>query len=431
MEEEEDHSGHVRPEDIEEAERKVLQCLQLKDKAGTLSLSNLRLRRLPPATWGLHFITSLNLSNCFLRHVPPQISSLTNLEVLDMRFNDLTTLPPEFGALRKLRTAFLSQNKLRSFPGKALSHLHSLSYFSLYENQLEELPWQVGLLTKLTTLWLYNNRLSSLPLTLLSLKDSLQNFSIHVNPCHYGSAHSIMLSAHQSNARAAASSANYLEFLADESGYGAAAASQSSEQQENESANAARLQKLLNCKRATLPTLVDLCCAAAKKELLRRCKELKEAEEGEKEEEEDETEKEKGDKGEETEAKKQPYVDQWQVSAKELSSDEEALFIDEVTKLSLPLELKEKLITDGKELCWRCRTIICGHITHDCLFKCNFMKEVVRMHTRCCYRCFIALMSLSAEAISSSATMMSPSALVPSVRRNNHTLLFTAALPLC
>lgn len=101
--------------------------------------------------------TSLSLSTLRINKIPNKLVNFTELTYLDLSYNNLKTLPEEFGKLCNLQELFLDNNKLKILPNEFIK------------------------LQKLTLLNLSNNKLGTLPFSFKEFKN-LQNLDISGNP---------------------------------------------------------------------------------------------------------------------------------------------------------------------------------------------------------------------------------------------------------
>ncbi|MEQ2006684.1 MAG: leucine-rich repeat domain-containing protein [Limisphaerales bacterium] len=82
---------------------------------------------------------SLNLSCMKLRSLPPEIGMLPKLHILHLWHNRLTSLPPQIGRCAQLEELYLSDNHLMSLPD-SLQHLSHLKRLYLHGNPKLHLP---------------------------------------------------------------------------------------------------------------------------------------------------------------------------------------------------------------------------------------------------------------------------------------------------
>ena len=129
---------------------------------GSLDLSNLRLRTLPPRLADVTGLTTLYLNGNRLTEVPEWIANLTGLTTLNLDNNQLTALPDGLAGLTGLTTLNLNNNQLTALPD-GLANLTGLTRLDLGGNRLTEVPEWIANLTGLTTLYLDNNQLTALP----------------------------------------------------------------------------------------------------------------------------------------------------------------------------------------------------------------------------------------------------------------------------
>jgi hypothetical protein len=164
-----------------EGDREAKQRIQQarRNRAITLDLSSLKLRKLPESLASLTQLQVLSLSNNQLRELPESLASLTQLQVLDLSNNQLRELPESLASLTQLQRLDLSNNQLRELP-EALASLTQLQRLDLDNNQLSELPEALASLTQLQGLYLDNNQLRELPEALASLTQ-LQRLSLNNN----------------------------------------------------------------------------------------------------------------------------------------------------------------------------------------------------------------------------------------------------------
>ncbi len=86
------------------------------DKVYKLSLSDQKIKSLPPEFGTLVNLQILNLSNCKLKAVPLEIKSCKNLQMITLYGNKVRMLPPEMRELKKLEILYLGRNKLLEVP---------------------------------------------------------------------------------------------------------------------------------------------------------------------------------------------------------------------------------------------------------------------------------------------------------------------------
>jgi len=81
-----------------------------------LTLSERRLRFVPPQVLAMTALRELDLGGNPLDRLPPELAQLTALEALDVSRCPLTTLPPELATLPKLRSLDISGTQLVTLP---------------------------------------------------------------------------------------------------------------------------------------------------------------------------------------------------------------------------------------------------------------------------------------------------------------------------
>ena len=162
----------------------------LREKQGSLDLSNLRLTSLWEGLWQLTHLTSLDLSGNNLAVLPVEIGQLTNLISLTLSFNQLASLPVELCQLVNLNSLNLRNNHLSAIPNE-IGQLTRLTWLDISKNRLDStLQPEIGQLTELTSLDLSDNQLAKLPdeigqLENLTLLDLAYN-DLSTLPCGIG-----------------------------------------------------------------------------------------------------------------------------------------------------------------------------------------------------------------------------------------------------
>lgn len=106
-------------------------------------------------------VYKLSLSNQKIKKLPPEIGKLKNLQWLTVSENRLKTLPPEIGQLRNLEFLSVFDNRLKYIPLE-ISNLGNLKAFYLGKNMLTEMPVWIGGLKKLVRMDLSANRFTPL-----------------------------------------------------------------------------------------------------------------------------------------------------------------------------------------------------------------------------------------------------------------------------
>jgi Leucine-rich repeat (LRR) protein len=119
----------------------------LADPANAPQLTNIRI---------------LSLSNSKLRVIPPEIGFCTQLQVLFLSDNQISSIPPEIGLCAQLQQLFLQNNQISSIPPE-IGSCTQLQYFDLYNNQISSIPPEIGSCTQLKRLYFWNNQISSIP----------------------------------------------------------------------------------------------------------------------------------------------------------------------------------------------------------------------------------------------------------------------------
>ncbi|MGH7599042.1 MAG: COR domain-containing protein, partial [bacterium] len=122
----------------------------------------------------------LSLSGIKLTKVPESLCQLTHLRSLNLSINELTALPKWLGQLTQLQSLNLSNNQLTGLP-ESLGQLTQLQSLKLSANQLTALPESLGQLTRLQQLNLRYNQLTDFPTTLVQL-EHLKELDLHFNP---------------------------------------------------------------------------------------------------------------------------------------------------------------------------------------------------------------------------------------------------------
>ncbi len=155
----------------------------------TLTVDKAPLAKLPSDFGALGNLAHLSLSNTKLRELPPSTRNLSTLKTLSLQDNPkLETLPRSFGQLSGLQELTLTGNRIHELPSVGgMSSLHkltvddaslaklpsdfgalgNLAHLSLSNTQLRELPSGIGDLSALKTLSLQDNQqLAALPSSL-------------------------------------------------------------------------------------------------------------------------------------------------------------------------------------------------------------------------------------------------------------------------
>jgi len=127
-----------------------------------LTLSGLRLTKLPTSIGNLKELRFLILTNNLLKSFPKSFKCLINLERIQLGYNKFHSLPDWFENLTNLKEIQLGCNKFSSVPD-CLKNLKSLMHLSLRDNKLHSLPEWFGNLKNLEILYLNDNDIPILP----------------------------------------------------------------------------------------------------------------------------------------------------------------------------------------------------------------------------------------------------------------------------
>lgn len=133
-----------------------------RNRARTLSLADLDLRRVPDSLGHFTQLLRLSLRGNELTALPESLGRMTQLRELYLSGNKLTALPESLGQMTQLRELNLSNNKLTALP-ESLGQMTQLRRLNLNNNNLMALPESLGQLTRLVQLDLYGNKLTVLP----------------------------------------------------------------------------------------------------------------------------------------------------------------------------------------------------------------------------------------------------------------------------
>lgn len=189
------------PENLDEAKRRIDDCIKTRNKA--LVLDGLRLRELPQTIGSLTWLVSLSVAGNEIRRIPDFIGRLRDLTSLDLTKNPISELPasiskltnlkflsisdatldlvdPVIGTLKNLRGLLLNKCMLRHFPDW-LTNLSQLENLYLTANRIKNVPEWISTLSKLTTLSLGFNDIESLPASIRALRQ-LKLLSLQGNP---------------------------------------------------------------------------------------------------------------------------------------------------------------------------------------------------------------------------------------------------------
>ncbi|MEZ2318486.1 MAG: leucine-rich repeat protein [Microcoleus sp.] len=106
---------------------------EARQRAITLDLRGLKLRKLPETIASLANFLGLYVSDNQLTELPEAIASLTQLQILDLNNNQLKELPEAIASLTQLQVLYLSNNQLRELP-EAIAFLTQLKILHLNNN---------------------------------------------------------------------------------------------------------------------------------------------------------------------------------------------------------------------------------------------------------------------------------------------------------
>jgi Leucine-rich repeat (LRR) protein/GTPase SAR1 family protein len=112
--------------------------------------------------------SELSLTDLRLKTVPPELWDLTNLKALWLNGNDLTELSRDVSHLSKLKHLVLATNKLTSLPNE-ICELERLQVLTLGGNSLTNLPTDFSNLSNLVKLSLSGSRFGRIPKEIQSL----------------------------------------------------------------------------------------------------------------------------------------------------------------------------------------------------------------------------------------------------------------------
>lgn len=150
------------------AEKQIQEAL--REKATILTLSGLKLTRLPESLGQLTDLESLDLSNNDLRELPMFLGQLKQLRSLFIDHNQLSEWPESLSQLWHLVILHVSGNQLTTLP-ESLGRLTRLQELILWRNNLKTLPEEIGQLTELRALFVWANQLTTLPESVGQLKN--------------------------------------------------------------------------------------------------------------------------------------------------------------------------------------------------------------------------------------------------------------------
>jgi leucine-rich repeat protein SHOC2 len=180
---------HLNCNDIRDVHDGVLSLSLLQ----SISLTNNKLMRIPPAICLLRNLQSLILDDNMVTEIPDDIGQLCSLVSLSAAHNDIFFVSPAISRLGQLRRLCLDGNqRLNNFPDslfclteltalsmrecsltqvpQAITHLVKLKDLNLSDNTLDSLP-EIRALSLLSIIRLSNNRFMRLPDTILELPD--------------------------------------------------------------------------------------------------------------------------------------------------------------------------------------------------------------------------------------------------------------------
>lgn len=112
------------------------------ERATSVRLNMLGLRRVPESLGELSRLRTLDLSRNQLTSVPEWLGELAQIEALYLESNLLTVLPESIGKLAQLQTLLLEDNRLRSLP-ESLRSVKSLRGLYLHDNPDLRIPKSV------------------------------------------------------------------------------------------------------------------------------------------------------------------------------------------------------------------------------------------------------------------------------------------------
>ncbi|EBA08964.1 COR domain-containing protein [Sagittula stellata] len=165
------NSENLTVDELIDLERNVL--------TGSLRLSGLDLKEIPPAVFGLTHLRELNLNNNGISEIPRLVEGLINLRSLSVANNALLHLPDEICHLHHLENLDVGMNKLNYIPDQ-LGSLTNLSYLRLGSNEFNGLPSSLAALRSLKTLIADNLDLCEFPECVVDIK-SLQTLNLSGN----------------------------------------------------------------------------------------------------------------------------------------------------------------------------------------------------------------------------------------------------------
>ena len=128
--------------------------------------------------WNNGRITSLTLHNLKLKKLPPSLGDLTKLIKLSIYSNQLTSIPNSIGKLTNLIELNLHDNQLSKLPA-SIGDLSQLKRLKVDRNNITALPQSISKLKKLVKLQINHNELKLLPKNICALnfdKNKLQSF---------------------------------------------------------------------------------------------------------------------------------------------------------------------------------------------------------------------------------------------------------------
>ena len=145
-----------------------------------LSVERNQLSSLPVEIGQLSQLRTLSVAHNSLTSIPQEIGNLVSLEAVSFSCNQINTFPSQIFGLSSLRLLLLHDNALHTIPPE-IGALKRLERLDLSKNLIEALPAQMGQLASLEWLSLFHNHLPSLPPSVGELS-SLRHLAVQDNP---------------------------------------------------------------------------------------------------------------------------------------------------------------------------------------------------------------------------------------------------------
>jgi Leucine-rich repeat (LRR) protein len=135
------------------------------------SCLNFPLINIPTELFKLSQLKRLHFDCNQIKIIPDEFgTSMVNLETLTISNNRLKWLPPTFKNLKKLQSLHLSHNKFDLFP-EVLCEMPRLRFLDLSTNNIDALPTFIGDIVDLESLLLFHNNIKEVPRGIGDLKN--------------------------------------------------------------------------------------------------------------------------------------------------------------------------------------------------------------------------------------------------------------------